>query len=51
LARMGDEFRESRYYLEQRGRVRPCGRVRPYGLTHYYEVNCPVKRVWHSPWE
>jgi len=45
LARMGDEFREGRYYLEQRGRVRP------YGLAHYYEVNCPIRRVWRSPWE
>ena len=45
LAQMGDEFREGRYYLEQRGRVRP------YGLTHYYEVNCPIRRVWRSPWE
>ena len=51
LAQMGDEFREGRYYLEQRGQGGQRPPVRPHGLTHYYEVNCRIRRVWRSPWE
>jgi len=39
LRRMGDEFREGRYYLEQRG------------LTHYGEVYFPAQRQWRYPWD
>ncbi|NQU10643.1 sulfatase [bacterium] len=39
LRAMGDEFRDSRFYLEQ------------HGLTHYGEVNLPVQQQWRYPWD
>jgi len=39
LAAMGDEFLDGRAYLQRAG------------LTHYREVNCPVRRTWRYPWD
>ena len=39
LAAMGDEFLDGRVYLQR------------HGLTHYREVNCPVKQAWRYRWD
>jgi hypothetical protein len=38
LSELGDEFLDGEAYLERDG------------LTHYREVNQPIKREWHDPW-